>query len=44
MSTEFEFDVFLSHNSEDKPSIELIARRLKEELGLEAGRNPIGES
>ena len=44
MSTEFEFDVFLSHDSEDKSKVELIARRLKDEFGLEADRNPIGES
>ncbi len=34
MSTEFEFDVFLSHNSEDKPQVELIGQRLKSEFGL----------
>jgi WD40 repeat protein/energy-coupling factor transporter ATP-binding protein EcfA2 len=34
VSTEFEFDVFLSHNSEDKPLVELIAQRLKNEFGL----------
>lgn len=34
MSMEFEFDVFLSHNSEDKPHVELIANRLKAEFGL----------
>ena len=29
-----EFDVFLSHSSADKTSVELIARRLREEAGL----------
>ena len=28
------FDVFLSHNSEDKPAVELIANRLQNEIGL----------
>ena len=34
ISTGFEFDVFLSHNSEDKPVVELIAHRLESEFGL----------
>ena len=28
------FDVFLSHNSADKPAVELLARRLEDEEGL----------
>lgn len=28
------FDVFLSHNSADKPLVEVLARRLREEAGL----------
>ena len=28
------YDVFLSHNSADKPAVELIARRLRDEAGL----------
>lgn len=31
---EFEFDVFLSHNSKDKPAVEALAERLTEEEGL----------
>ena len=34
MSDDFDYDVFLSHNSEDKPAVEEIARRLKQE-GIE---------
>ncbi len=34
MTKDFEFDVFLSHNSADKPLVELIAKRLKAEFGL----------
>lgn len=30
----FLYDVFLSHNSQDKPIVELIARRLEDEAGL----------
>ena len=29
MTKKFKFDVFLSHNSADKPLVELIAKRLK---------------
>ncbi len=28
------FDVFLSHNSKDKPAVETLARRLEDEAGL----------
>ena len=34
MTKDFGFDVFLSHNSADKPVVELIAKRLKSEFGL----------
>ncbi|MFA5924524.1 MAG: TIR domain-containing protein [Methylococcaceae bacterium] len=34
MTTEIQYDVFLSHNSGDKPEVELLAKRLKEEAGL----------
>jgi hypothetical protein len=34
MTKDLEFDVFLSHNSADKPLVELIAQRLKSEFGL----------
>lgn len=30
----YEFDVFLSHNSKDKPAVEIIAKKLKEAYGL----------
>jgi tetratricopeptide (TPR) repeat protein len=30
----FEFDVFLSHNSKDKPAVETIARSLQDKYGL----------
>ena len=30
----FEYDVFLSHNSKDKPAVEALAERLEDEAGL----------
>ncbi|GAK58628.1 methyltransferase type 11 [Candidatus Vecturithrix granuli] len=35
MSDQVTYDVFLSHNSVDKPAVELLARRLSEECGLQ---------
>lgn len=35
MTEETQYDVFLSHNSVDKPAVEAIARRLREEARLE---------
>src|SRR6266496_4283303 len=32
--TEFKYDVFLSHNSKDKPAVEKIARILRDDYGL----------
>jgi hypothetical protein len=34
MTEEIRYDVFLSHNSQDKPAVELLARRLTDEAGL----------
>jgi hypothetical protein len=34
MSDQSEYDVFLSHNSADKPAVEELARRLEDEAGL----------
>ena len=36
MSTEFQYDVFLSHNQADKPRLRELAERLKKE-GLRFG-------
>jgi hypothetical protein len=30
-----QYDVFLSHNSQDKPAVEMLARRLTDEVGLQ---------
>lgn len=35
VSDQITYDVFLSHNSSDKPAVELLARRLSEECGLQ---------
>ncbi len=35
MAEEIQYDVFLSHNSQDKPAVELLARRLTDEAGLQ---------
>ena len=34
MAEEIQYDVFLSHNSRDKPAVERLARRLADEAGL----------
>lgn len=34
MTEEAQYDVFLSHNSQDKPAVELLARRLADEASL----------
>jgi hypothetical protein len=34
MTAETQYDVFLSHNSTDKPAVEALARRLSDEAGL----------
>jgi hypothetical protein len=34
MTKEIQYDVFLSHNSQDKPAVERLARRLSGEAGL----------
>jgi len=34
MAEETQYDVFLSHNSQDKPAVERLARRLADEAGL----------
>jgi WD40 repeat protein len=34
MTEETQYDVFLSHNSQDKPAVERLARRLTDEAGL----------
>jgi hypothetical protein len=34
MSNQPTYDVFLSHNSADKEAVEVLARRLAEEAGL----------
>jgi hypothetical protein len=34
MSDRSTYDVFLSHNSADKPAVEELARRLEDEAGL----------
>jgi hypothetical protein len=34
MSDQPTYDVFLSHNSADKAAVEILARRLREEAGL----------
>ena len=34
MSQQFEYDVFLSHNSSDKPAVESLAKRLIDEAKL----------
>jgi hypothetical protein len=34
MAQETQYDVFLSHNSQDKPAVERLARRLTDEAGL----------
>jgi hypothetical protein len=34
MTEEIQYDVFLSHNSQDKPAVEMLARRLADEAGL----------
>ena len=31
---DFEYDVFLSHNSKDKPNVERLAERLEDEAGI----------
>jgi hypothetical protein len=36
MADDFKFDVFLSHNSKDKPAVENIARLLRDEYNLKA--------
>jgi hypothetical protein len=35
VTKETQYDVFLSHNSADKPAVEVLARRLTEEAGLQ---------
>ena len=35
MPETIQFDVFLSHNSEDKPSVEALAKRLEDEAEVE---------
>jgi hypothetical protein len=35
MTEEIQYDVFLSHNSQDKPAVERLARRLTDEAGLQ---------
>jgi hypothetical protein len=34
MAEEIRYDVFLSHNSQDKPAVEILARRLTDEASL----------
>jgi len=34
MAEEIQYDVFLSHNSQDKPAVEILARRLTDEASL----------
>jgi hypothetical protein len=34
MTQDIQYDVFLSHNSADKPAVEALARRLQDEAGL----------
>ena len=31
---QFQYDAFLSHNTEDKPQVELLASRLQDDAGL----------
>jgi hypothetical protein len=35
-----EYDVFLSHTEENKPGVELLAARLKEEFGCDLSCSP----